>query len=79
MKFISINETYEKAARNIESTLAVFKLTEILNEAIKTGEQRTTQEYVQYCVTVPSEPDKNKRVTKKPSSFFLFISFLEKK
>lgn len=93
IKFISINETYEKAAQNIESTLAVFKLTEILNGAIKTGEQRnkrnvenqkqfekriilkygdvkltlglqrTTQEYVQYCVTVPSRPDKNKATT----------------
>jgi hypothetical protein len=29
VKFLSINETYEKAARSYESTLAVFKLTEI--------------------------------------------------
>ena len=95
VKFISINETYEKAARNIESTLAVFKLTEILRGAIKTGEQRAkrnvgnqkqfekiiilkygnvkltlgfqhaTQEFVQYCVTVPGEPDKSKATTEK--------------
>ena len=30
VKFLSINETYEKASRSYESTLAVFKLTEIL-------------------------------------------------
>ena len=83
IKFISINETYEKAARNYESTLAVFRLTEILENAVKVGEkptdpnthnqkpyekmivlkhgevklmvvlQRSTQELVQYCITVP--------------------------
>ena len=93
VKFISINETYEKAARTIESTLAVFKLTEILDGAKKIGEQRTkrnvgnqkqfekiiilkygdvkltlglqrtTQEYVQYCITVPSGPEINKATT----------------
>ena len=34
-----INETYEKASRSYESTLAVFRLTEILEGAVKTGEQ----------------------------------------
>ena len=33
VKFLSINETYEKASRSYESTLAVFKLTEILQNA----------------------------------------------
>ena len=33
VKFLSINETYEKAARNYESTLAVFRLTKILQNA----------------------------------------------
>ncbi|MBR5736001.1 MAG: hypothetical protein IKX60_04315 [Bacteroidales bacterium] len=33
VKFISINETYEHAARTYESTLAVFHLTEILAKA----------------------------------------------
>lgn len=33
VKFISINETYEKAARSYDSTLAVLKLTEILENA----------------------------------------------
>ena len=33
VKFLSINETYEKAARSYESTLAVFRLTEILQKA----------------------------------------------
>lgn len=33
VKFLSINETYEKAARSYESTLAVFRLTEILQNA----------------------------------------------
>ena len=33
VKFLSINETYEKAARNCESTMAVFRLTEILQNA----------------------------------------------
>ena len=34
VKFLSINETYEKASRSYESTLAVFQLTEILENAI---------------------------------------------
>ena len=33
VKFLSINETYEKASRCYESTLAVFRLTEILEKA----------------------------------------------
>ena len=33
VKFISINETYEHAARSYESTLAVLRLTEILSNA----------------------------------------------
>ena len=33
VKFLSINETYEKASRRYESTLAVFRLTEILEKA----------------------------------------------
>ena len=41
VKFISINETYEKAAHNYESTLAVFCLTEILESAVKVGEKPT--------------------------------------
>ena len=41
VKFISINETYEKAARSYESTLAVFQLTEILDGAVKIGEKPT--------------------------------------
>ena len=34
VKFQSINETYNKAARRYESTVAVFKLTEILKKAV---------------------------------------------
>ena len=41
IKFISINETYEKAARKYDSTLAVFSLTEILENAVKVGEKPT--------------------------------------
>ena len=93
VKFLSINETYEKASRIYESTLAVFRLTEILEGAIKTGElpakhntknqkqfeklivmkhgevkltvglQRSNQEFVQYCITVPIIPDTNKATT----------------
>lgn len=33
VKFLSINETYEKAGCSYESTLAVFRLTEILENA----------------------------------------------
>ena len=96
VKFLSINETYEKAARNYESTLAVFRLTEILENAVKISEkatnrktrnqkqfeklivlkygeakltvgfQRSTQEMVQYCITVPQDPNsKNKATTEK--------------
>lgn len=86
VKFLSINETYEKASRSYESTLAVFRLTEILEGAVKTGEQpakrntrnqkqfekllimkygevkltvglqRSNQDLVQYCITVPQQP-----------------------
>ncbi len=86
VKFLSINETYEKAARNYESTLAVFHLTEILESSVKVGEQpvkrntrnqkqfekllimqygdvkltvglqRSNQDLVQYCITVPQLP-----------------------
>lgn len=85
VKFISINETFAKAARNYESTCAVLMLDEILKSAILISEvpakrnnnqkayekmllmkalekvkltvglQRSTQEYVQYCVTSPTE------------------------
>lgn len=34
VKFISINETYEHAARSYESTLAVLRLTKILSKAV---------------------------------------------
>ena len=83
IKFLSINETYEKAARSYKSTLAVFKLTEILQNAVlikglparrkvrnqkqfdkilimqykqiklTVGVQRSNQDLVQYCITVP--------------------------
>lgn len=82
IKYLSINETYAKASRTYASTLAVFRLTEILENAVlieevtpknnknqkqfekilymkyeniklTVGLQRTTQEHVQYCVTVP--------------------------
>ena len=86
VKFLSINETYEKASRTYESTLAVFRLTEILKSAVKIGEQpakrntrnqkqfekllimkyeeikltvglqRSNQDLVQYCITVPQQP-----------------------
>ena len=95
VKFLSINETCEKAARNYDSTLAVFRLNEILEGAVKIGEQpakrnvenqkqfekmiimkygdvkltvglqRSTKEYVQYCITVPKAPNTNKATTKK--------------
>ena len=39
VKFLSINETYEKAARSYESTLAVFRLTEVLQNATFVEEQ----------------------------------------
>ena len=39
VKFISYNETVEKASRSYESTLAVLSLTEILEKAEKIGEQ----------------------------------------
>lgn len=96
VKFLSINETYEKASRNYESTLAVFRLTEILENAIpmesKTanrntrnqkqfeelivmrhdnvkltvGLQRSTQELVQYCITVTKRSEsKNETITRK--------------
>ena len=86
VKFLSINETYEKAARSYESTMAVFRLTEILQNAtfveelpakrntrnqkqfkkllvmqhqnikLTVGLQRSNQDLVQYCITVPQVP-----------------------
>jgi len=39
VKFISINETYSKAARSYASTIAVLKLTEILMDSVLVGEK----------------------------------------
>ena len=85
VKFLSINETYEKASRSYESTLAVLRLTEVLQNAVLIGEQpakrntrnqkqfekllvmqyedikltvglqRSNQDLVQYCITVPQQ------------------------
>ena len=90
VKFLSINETYEKAARSYESTMAVFRLTEILQNAtlieelpakrntrnqkqfekllvmqfenikLTVGLQRSNQDLVQYCITVPQVPVQTK-------------------
>ena len=92
VKFLSINETYEKAARNYESTLAVLRLTEILQNAtlieelpakrntrnqkqfekllvmqyenikLTVGLQRSNQDLVQYCITVPQISVQNKAI-----------------
>ncbi|MBR6032073.1 MAG: hypothetical protein IKP36_08965 [Bacteroidaceae bacterium] len=93
VKFLSINETYEKAARSYESTLAVFRLTVILQNATFVGElpvkrntrnqkqfekllvmqyenikltvglQRSNQDLVQYCITVPQILSQNKAIS----------------
>ncbi len=85
VKFLSINETYEKSSRSYDSTLAVFRLTEILQNAVlideipvkrntrnqkqfekllvmqyegiklTVGLQRSNQDLVQYCITVPQQ------------------------
>ena len=34
VKYQSINETYNKAARRYESTIAVFRLTEVMEKAV---------------------------------------------
>lgn len=39
VKYISINETYEKAARSYESTKAIFRLTDILENALLINEK----------------------------------------
>ena len=41
MKYQSINETYNKAARRYESTLAVFRLTEVMEKAALKSEKNT--------------------------------------
>ena len=41
VKYQSINETYNKAARRYESTLAVFRLTEVMEKAILKEEKKT--------------------------------------
>ena len=93
VKFLSINETYEKASRSYESTLAVFRITEILQNAkfveelpakrntrnqkqferilvmqhenikLTVGLQRSNQDLVQYCITVPQKPVQTKPST----------------
>ena len=95
VKFLSINETYEKASRSYESTMAVFRLTEILQNAtlveelpakqktrnqkqfekllvmqyenikLTVGLQRSNQDLVQYCITVPQVPVQTKPSTQK--------------
>ena len=82
IKFKSINETAGQASTSFESTLEVFRLTEILSDAtlikrmppkrgdenqkpysqilimrhktamLVVGRQRSTGEYVQYCISV---------------------------
>ena len=81
-----------EAARNYESTLAVFRLTEILQNAtlieelpakrntrnqkqfekllvmqyenikLTVGLQRSNQDLVQYCITIPQIPIQNKAI-----------------
>ncbi len=93
VKFLSVNETYEKASRSYESTLAIFRLTEILQNAmfieelpakrntrnqkqfekilvmqfenikLTVGLQRSNQDLVQYCITVPQKPVQTKPST----------------
>lgn len=88
VKFVSINETFAKAARTYESTCAVFLLDDILKTAVKISEstpknnknqkayekmllmkalekvkltvglQKSTQEFVQYCITSPTGNEK---------------------
>ena len=41
VKYQSINETYNKAARRHESTLAVLRLTEVLEKAVLKEERQT--------------------------------------
>ena len=41
VKYQSIHETYNKAARRHESTLAVFRLTEVLEKAVLKEERQT--------------------------------------
>ena len=41
VKYQSINETYNKAARRYESTLAVFRLTEVMEKAVFKEEKPT--------------------------------------
>lgn len=41
VKYQSINETYNKAARRYESTLAVFRLTEVMMKAVLKSEKNT--------------------------------------
>ena len=41
VKYQSINETYNKAARRYESTLAVFRLTEVMEKAVLRSEKGT--------------------------------------
>lgn len=82
IKFISIDETREKAARKYESTIAVTRLDDILSKSTKitevsvkkgtknqkpfakmvvmqldnikmtVGLQRSTNQYVQYCISI---------------------------
>ena len=41
VKYQSINETYNKAARRYESTLAVFRLTDVMEKAVLKSEKGT--------------------------------------
>ncbi len=63
VKFLSINETYEKASRSYESTMAVFKLTEILENATFVSEKpakRNTKNQKIFEVLITMQYDKIK-------------------
>lgn len=63
VKFLSINETYEKAARNYESTLAVLKLSEILRDAVVVPNSEKPAKR-------NTKNQKLKKPTKKPACIF---------
>ena len=78
VKFLSINETYEKASRSYESTLAVFRLTEILQKAVLVEEKpakKNTKNQKQFETLLTMQYDEIKLTVGKQRSNQEFVQY----
>ncbi len=82
VKFESINETVNKAARSYQSTVAMFHLTEILKDAkvVKRDKpDRNTKNQAKYTQMIIMQWEKVKLIRATARNFFLFCNYLKTK